>query len=75
MSFEQIFGIFCLVIGFLSIVSYIGHFTGMKLPVSFWKLKPMQERWGKVPGTIVHFIAYVIVPIVVGVFLLLGYRI
>jgi hypothetical protein len=38
--------------------------AGKKLPVSFWKLEPMRQRWGAVLGTILHFISYVIVPII-----------
>ncbi len=74
MSTEQIFGIVFLVLGFLSLGAYIAHFAGAKLPVSFWKLKPMQDRWGKIPGTILHFTGYVVVPIVFGAVLLLGGR-
>ncbi len=74
MSFEQIFGVIAVAIGLLDLVGYIAYFTGIKLPVSFWKLKPMQERWGKIPGTILHFFGYVILPIVFGISLLLGYR-
>ena len=74
MSIEQIFGIVFLILGFLDLVAYIAHFAGVNLPISFWKLKPMQDRWGKVPGTILHFTSYVIVPIVLGALLLLGGR-
>ena len=73
MSADQIFGFVFLFLGFLDLLIYIAHFAGVKLPLSFWKLKPMQERWGKVPGTILHFTGYVIVPIVFGAMLLLGY--
>jgi len=54
-------------------VAYIAHFAGVKL-LSFWKLKPMQDRWGKVPGTVLHFVSYVVVPIALGVAFLMGYR-
>ncbi len=74
MSFERIFGIVALILGLLDLVAYVAHFAGVKLPISFWKLKPMQDRWGKVPGTILHFASYVIIPIVLGALLLLGYR-
>jgi|YNPBryantNP2012_1023418.scaffolds.fasta_scaffold202739_1 uncharacterized membrane protein YphA (DoxX/SURF4 family) len=74
MSIEQIFGVAFVIAGLLSAVGYIAYFTGAKLPVSFWKLKPMQDRWGKIPGTLLHFFGYVIVPIVFGILLLLGYR-
>ncbi len=72
MSIDQIFGIVFLVLGFLSLGAYLAHFVGVELPVSFWKLKPMQDRWGKILGTILHFVGYVIVPIVFGASLLLG---
>jgi hypothetical protein len=74
MSVEQIFGLAFIVLGLISVAGYIVYFAGAKLPVLFWKLKPMQDRWGKIPGTIMHFLGYVIVPIVFGVLLLLGYR-
>jgi len=74
MSFEQIIGIVLLVLGLLSIVAYIAYFAGVKLPISFWKLKPMQDRFGKIPGTFLHFLSYVIAPIVFGILLILGYR-
>ena len=72
MSFEQVFGVIAVVISVLNLVGYIGHFTGIKLPISFWKLKPMQERWGKTIGTMLHFFGYVIVPFFFGISLLLG---
>ena len=72
MSAKQIFGIVFLALGFLNLGAYIAHFVGVKLPVSFWKLKPMQDRWGKIPGTLLHFTSYVIGPIVFGTLLLLG---
>jgi len=74
MSFERLFGIIFLIIGALSLIGYITYLTGTNLPISFWKLKPMQDRWGKIPGTILHFLSYVIVPIVFGILLLLGYQ-
>lgn len=74
MSTEQIFGAVFVIIGVLDLVGYIAHFTGAKLPISFWKLKPMQDRWGKIPGTILHFFGYVVVPIVFGTLLLLDYQ-
>ncbi|MFQ6001819.1 MAG: hypothetical protein ACE5LG_09165 [Anaerolineae bacterium] len=74
MSFERIFGVVALIIGLVDLVAYIAHFAGVKLPISFWKLKPMQDRWGKVPGTVLHFVSYVVVPIAVGVAVLMGYR-
>ncbi|NPA77069.1 MAG: hypothetical protein GXN93_04940 [Candidatus Diapherotrites archaeon] len=74
MSIEQIFGVVFIIIGLLDIAGYIAYLTGIKLPISFWKLKPMQDRWGKIPGTILHFIGYVVVPIIFGILLLLGHQ-
>ena len=71
MSTDQIFGIVFLFLGLLDLAAYIAYFAGVKLPISFWKLKSMQDRWGKIPGTILHFTSYVIIPIVFGALLLL----
>ena len=72
MTVEQVFGVVFLAMSAVSVVAYIGHFTGTKLPVWFWKLRPMQERWGAVLGTVMHFISYVVAPIVFGLALWLG---
>lgn len=55
-------------------VSY-GAFTAharAKNPSSFKKLGPMKQIWGDRAGTVMHVVAYTIVPLVVGVLLLVG---
>ena len=42
-------------------------------PEWFSKLEPMKKTWGKVFGNILHFVAYVIVPLAVGIcFIIMG---
>ena len=72
MTVEQVFGVVFLAMSAVSVVAYIGHFTGTKLPVWFWKLNPMQERCGRIPGTILHALSYLVLPILVGIRLLWG---
>jgi hypothetical protein len=67
------FGVAFVIVGLLTGHTMLHIFTGAKLPVSFWKLTPMQDRGGKIPGTLLHFFGYVSVPIVFGILLLLGY--
>lgn len=74
MNFDETLGYAALAIGVMDLLFYIAHFTGIELPISFWKLKPMQERWGKTAGTLAHFVAYVVAPIVFGLMLLSGGR-
>ncbi len=70
MSVNQLAGYAALAIGLLDLAVYAAHIMGVKLPLSFWKLGPMQERWGKTAGTAVHFTGYVLAPIVLGLVLL-----
>ena len=39
----------------------------------FWKLKPMQERWGEGPGTALHFFSYTVLPLGMGLWILRAY--
>lgn len=44
-------------------------------PANFGKLTAMKEKFGESTGSLIHLVAYSIVPIVVGVvFLLMGLR-
>ena len=70
MRFDEIVAYVVLALGALNLIVYIAHISGVKLPVSFWKLEPMRQRWGKGAGTALHFTAYVLAPIVLGVILL-----
>ena len=40
-------------------------------PSRFGKLEAMQERWGDGTGTVIHTIAYTVVPIIVGLIALI----
>ena len=68
MDWNKVFGV--LLIGFGIFTFYArGRHPGM-----FWKLKPMQERWGQGPGKALHVFGYSVVPILLGIAMLLGYR-
>jgi hypothetical protein len=69
MSFEFFLGVFLLVLGIVSLIGRI--FTIERL---FWKLDKMKAFWGDKRGTIIHFVGYTIVPIVVGTILILTPR-
>ena len=42
-------------------------YARMKTPEKFGKLEAMKGFWGEKPGIVIHFVAYTIVPIVVGI--------
>lgn len=47
-----------------------GVFSGIMRfikPSYFRKLEPMKKMWGERAGNVIHFIAYVVVPVVIGV--------
>lgn len=73
MSPYQLFGVAMLAAGIVSLLTYVAPVVGLKLPVRFWKLDAMRQRWGRVPGTLLHVLGYVVSPIVLGTALLLGY--
>lgn len=73
MSTYQLFGAAMLAVGLVSLLTYAAPLVGLKLPVRFWKLEAMRQRWGRGPGTVLHVLGYVLSPIVFGVALLLGY--
>ena len=60
------FGIFFLAIGLLSLYGYI-----TKNETMFWKRNYFIKFWGEKIGKILHFIGYVIVPIIVGLYFIL----
>jgi len=41
-------------------------------PEKFAKLEAMKKVWGKTPGTIIHVVAYSVVPLLFGVFAILA---
>ncbi len=73
MSPYQLFGVAMLVAGIGSLLTYAAPLVGLKPPVRFWKLEAMRQRWGRVPGTVLHVLSYVVSPIVFGAALWLGY--
>ncbi len=65
-TIEVGFGIFFVIMG---LVSLYGYATGNKK--MFWKRGYYIKVWGEKRGKILHFISYVIVPIVVGIYFIL----
>lgn len=64
MTINIIIGIAAIAYGVFTLYARVTHRTG------FGKLEAMKERWGSTPGTIIHVIAYTVVPIAVGIVLL-----
>ena len=60
-----IFGIVFFALGGVSAFAYITKNNKL-----FWKRERMIAFWGKKAGTIIHFIGYVIVPMVFGLYLI-----
>lgn len=66
MNFEFFLGVSFLVLGIVSLMGRI-----FKIERLFWKLDMMKASWGDKHGAVIHFIAYTIVPVVVGMILIL----
>ena len=64
--FKLFFGLFFIVLGLISLYGYI-----TKNEKLFWKKNKMISFWGKELGTTIHFIGYVIIPIIVGAYLII----
>ena len=64
MTINIIIGIAAIAYGVFTIYARVTNRAG------FGKLEAMKERWGSTAGTILHVIAYTVVPIVVGIVLL-----
>ena len=62
MEFDFYIGVFFLVVGIVFLIGRI-----FKIEKMFGKLEKMKEFWGPTRGSIIHFIVYVILPIVVGI--------
>jgi hypothetical protein len=71
MTFQQTVGVIALVIGAIDLFAYALLALGRPTPL-LAKLGPMQARLGRVTGTLVHFAAYVLVPLVGGLIFLLS---
>jgi uncharacterized membrane protein YraQ (UPF0718 family) len=63
-----VFGIFFLIAGFVSLVA-----KALDAKWLFAKEERYKRFWGQTFGAILHFVSYVIVPIVVGVAMILMY--
>jgi hypothetical protein len=69
---EHLFGLGFLMVGLVAMTSYNDEMANWRLPLFYERLKPMQERWGRIPGTILHFLAYVLTPLGFGLLFLMG---
>ena len=69
MQVEFYLGIFFLIFGIISLIGRI-----FKIKKMFWKLEPMKQFWGDRVGSIIHFIGYIVIPIVFGIFLIVQNR-
>jgi hypothetical protein len=69
---ENILGLSFMLVGLVSIASYDKDMSRFRLPNFIGRLKLMQERWGIVPGAILHFMAYVVTPFCFGLLFLFG---
>ena len=67
MKTELIIGIIMLAGGILTLIARI-----FKIEKMFWKLDKMKSFWGEKTGSIIHIIAYTILPIVIGTILILA---
>jgi len=72
MSIEQILGTGFLAIGLWCLSSYIDNLAVFRMNWFYRELQPMQDRWGKTAGTVLHFVEYVIAPVGFGVMFLAG---
>ena len=71
-AIQHILGIGFLAVGLMSVSSYTDELAAFRIPFFFKELGPMQERWGNIPGTILHIVEYVIAPIGFGILFLMG---
>ena len=66
MNFELVIGIFCIFFGILTLIGRI-----FKIEKMFNKLNKMKEFWGDRAGSIIHFIGYTVIPIIIGIVLII----
>ncbi len=69
---QQFLGVSFLFIACVSISSYTDELSVIRIPLFYKELQPMQQRWGKVPGTILHILSYTIAPLGFGILFLTG---
>jgi hypothetical protein len=72
MLVQQIIGIGFLALGLASVSCYTNGFDAFRIPWFYRELKPMQERWGKEVGTVLHVLGYVVTPTAFGILFLMG---
>ena len=68
MTFNQIIALVALALGLVNGGAYLAWWMGRE-PRLLSKLHPMQARWGRTTGAVVHFIAYVLAPLVIAALL------
>ncbi len=68
----QILGLGFIILSMVGVSSYTDDLAMIRLPFFYKELQPMQERWGKEVGTILHIIEYVIIPLGFGLLFLRG---
>lgn len=69
---EHVLGFGFLLLGMVALTSYNDEMDQWKFPLFYKPLKPMQERWGKIPGTLLHILIYVLTPVGFGLLFLMG---
>ncbi|RPI30752.1 MAG: hypothetical protein EHM70_13120 [Chloroflexota bacterium] len=70
---EHLLGMGFLFVAVLSLTSYNEEWHGLRLDYFYKELKPMQNRWGTIPGTVLHLMAYVVAPLGFGLLFLMGF--
>lgn len=70
LQFDRIFGWFALAFGLFVGALYLRMaFTGRTSSL-LGKLEPMQARFGRVPGTVIHLVGYCLLPLALGLLLI-----
>ena len=71
MTANDLIALVALIVGLAGAAGYALRAVGRPAP---WmgKLEPMRERFGRGPGTALHFTAYVVLPLVVAAVLALA---
>jgi hypothetical protein len=69
---EHFVGLGFFMLALVSTTCYHDNLPKLRLPLFYARLKQMQERWGKMGGTLLHFLAYVLTPVFFGLVFLLG---
>jgi hypothetical protein len=72
MFIANMLGLVFLMVGLVSISSYTDDLAAFRIRWFYKELQPMQQRWGKAAGTLLHVVGYVMAPIGFGILFLLG---